>query len=355
MSTFRIQTASEQFAAHLRGELRRGAWHGKMRGSDRLAAEYGIGPHTVEAALRQLEQEGLLANEGRRRGRRIVARRDRMAKPCLRVEILGYEPLQVNKAYTTELRRRLTAAGHEVSFSAKTLTELNMKIPRISRLVAASTADAWVVGAGSLEVLEWFAAQPKPAFALFGRRQGLPIAGVGPDQVEARRAVVRRLIQLGHRRIVLLERQSQRSGGTGTAEQAVFEVMAAHGIPSGPFNLPDWEDSAGGLERVLDELFRISAPTALIIDEAFIFHATKDHLARRGIFAPDHISLVCCDPDPTFAWCRPAISHIRWDSRPVVQRIVRWAGNVARGRKDIRQSVTPVVFVEGGTIGPVKW
>ena len=41
--------------------------------------------------------------------------------------------------------------------------------------------DAWVIIAGSREVLEWFVEQQIPAFALFGRRDGLPIAGVGPD------------------------------------------------------------------------------------------------------------------------------------------------------------------------------
>jgi len=55
----------------------------------------------------------------------------------------------------------------------------------------------------------------------------------------------------------------------------------------------------------------------------------------------------------TFEWCKPSIAHIRWDSRTVVRRIVRWANNVARGKEDKRQTETKAEFVAGGTVGPV--
>lgn len=64
--------------------------------------------------------------------------------------------------------------------------------------------------------------------------------------------------------------------------------------------------------------------------------------------------MVCTDADPAFAWCEPTIAHIRWDGRPVVQRVVRWAANVSHGRDDRRQTLTKAEFVEGGTVGPVK-
>jgi DNA-binding LacI/PurR family transcriptional regulator len=100
-------------------------------------------------------------------------------------------------------------------------------------------------------------------------------------------------------------------------------------------------------------LYQLTPPTALIIDEAPIFTATQQYLARRGILAPRHVSLVCCEPDPAFDWFEPPITHIHWDSRPLVRRIVRWADNVARGKHDRRQGFTKADFVEGGTIGPV--
>jgi hypothetical protein len=45
-------------------------------------------------------------------------------------------------------------------------------------------------------------------------------------------------------------------------------------------------------------------------------------------------------------------AHVKWESRPMVHRIVKWADNVARGRDDRRQTFTKAEFIEGGTIGP---
>ncbi|MFK7910825.1 MAG: GntR family transcriptional regulator, partial [Akkermansiaceae bacterium] len=69
---FRALTASEQLAAHLKKELSRGAWTGFMPGEERLLAQFGVGQGTVRAALRQLENEGLLVAEGQGRRRKIV-------------------------------------------------------------------------------------------------------------------------------------------------------------------------------------------------------------------------------------------------------------------------------------------
>jgi hypothetical protein len=123
---------------------------------------------------------------------------------------------------------------------------MEMNVGRVARLVAGTEADAWIVSAGSHDVLEWFAAQAVPAFA------------------------------------------------------------------------------------------------------------AQQHLAQRGVLVPQHVSLVCTAPDPTFAWCQPTIAHIRYDLRPVLRRVVRWADTVARGQDDRRQSLTKAVFVDGGTVGPAK-
>ncbi len=68
---------------------------------------------------------------------------------------------------------------------------------------------------------------------------------------------------------------------------------------------------------------------------------------------PQDVSLVCADPDPTFAWFSPSIAHIHWDSKKIVRRVVNWASKVARGVEDRDQSLIRAEFIDGGTIGPV--
>ena len=230
--------------------------------------------------------------------------------------------------------------------------DLGMDVGRVSRFVRKTKADAWIVCAGSREVLEWFSAQPVPAFALFGRRDGLPIAAAGPATHFVCIEATRHLLALGHRRIVSLCRRERRKPGPGMTEQAVLDEIAAHGVPTSDYNLPDWEESPDGLQKLLDSLFRVTPPTAMLIDEAPLFAAVQQFLANRSIRVPRQLSLVFTTNDPTFAWCIPSISHIRWDTAPVIRRVVQWAANVSHGKKDLRQTLTPAEFVVGGTIGP---
>ena len=353
VKAFHPLSTSEQLAVHLRGEVLLGGLGGLMPGVNQLAATLGVSPMTVIAAVKQLEREGMLQGQGPRR-RRIVVPASGVTGRRLRVAILDYEPPVPSAGYMLELQHLLEDAGHAAFFAGKSLQDLGMDVRRVARLVTRTGADAWVVCAGSSEVLEWFAVQPVPAFALFGRRQSVPLAGAGPDHQSANLAAVRRLLELGHRRIVMLVRRERRTGGSGNIERAILDEMAAHGIGTGPYNLPEWDNSSEGFHRVLDQLYRVTPPSALILDEAYPFAAAQQHLAQRGILAPQHVSLICASPDPTFAWCQPTVAHIRYDLRPVLRRVVRWANNVACGKDDRRQSFTKAEFVDGGTVGAVR-
>lgn len=325
-----------------------------MPGVLRLEKELGVNRKTVEAGLRLLEKEGLLIPQGAGRRRRIALPESAIAKSPLRVAILLYEAADAGLDYIVDLRHQLDQGGQGSVMASKTLRDLNMDMRQISALVTETMADAWVVTAGSRDVLTWFAAQPIPAFALFGRREGLPIAGIGPDKSPAYVAAVRKLLELGHRRISLLVHQERRIPEPGIPEKAAIAELVSHGVHTGPYNLPDWDEDADGFHQRLESLFRTTPPTALILDEAALFFAAQQFLMNRGLRVPGHVSLICTDHNPYFAWFRPSIAHIRWDSRLVVGRILRWASNVSRGRRDVRQSLTPAEFVPGGTIGPAS-
>jgi hypothetical protein len=353
MAMIHFMSKIEQVAAHLREEILRGRWGDTIAGRHELAAALGINSKTVEAALKQLEQEKLLIPQGAGRRRRIAVPY-RVKPPSLRVAVLDYETATRGENYMIDLLHLLAEAGHAAFSTRKTLLELGMKVPLVENLVKATPADAWVVVGGSREVLEWFAGQPFPAFALFGRRRGLTMAGAGPDKPPAMVAMTQRLIELGHRRIVLLVRAERRLPRPGATERAFLNTLAAHGQQPGCYHMPDWEESIDGFHRCLEELFRLTPPTALIVDEAPFFTAAMQFCAKRGIRVPEDVSLSCCDSDPNFSWCKPPITHIHWDSRPLVRRILRWASNISRDREDHRQTDTKAALIEGGTIGPVK-
>ncbi len=352
MHPIRLLSVSAQVAAHLRAQLKRGLWQESMPGVGTLAKELDVNHKSVEAALRQLEQEGILAGQGPGRKRRIVSPGGKSVRPT-RVAILPYEDSDRYSTCIVELQHALAEAGHTVVMAGKSLVALGMNPARIARLVRQTEADAWVVQAGSREVLEWFASQPMPAIALFGRRDGVAIAAAGPDTQTAFSSAAHQLIALGHRRIVMICRSERRKPGPGMTERILLNELAAHDIPTSDYNLPDWEETREGFQRLLSSLFRVTPPTALIVGVGEFFVATQQFLAKRGIRVPEQVSLVCFDSAPSFEWCTPSIAHIRWEIAPVVRRVVQWAAKASTGRRDIKQTLTPAEFVEGGTIGPL--
>jgi DNA-binding LacI/PurR family transcriptional regulator len=302
-----------------------------MPGVIRLASELGVGRDAVEAAFLELERQGILQSRGKGRGRVIDLSSLGRTASGLKIAILDYDPPSKNEGWVIDLLHQMAEAGHSAFFATKTLVELGMNAQRVSRLVGETEADAWIVGAGSMEVLQWFAGQGIPTFALYGSRKGVAVAGVGPDYLPSLLAVIRRLLSLGHQRIVILSRRGRRSSGSDRLERTLLQEMSAHGLPTSSFNLPSWEDNADGFRRCLESLFKYTPPTAILIEEVPHFVATMQFCGELGYQVPRDVSLICGTSDPAFALCNPPVSHATWATQPMIRRVMRWVDNISRG------------------------
>ena len=351
MQPITVLSAVEQVAEHLRAELLRGGLSGTMPGVNSLVEELGVGHKTVKAALRMLEDEGLLLNQGRGLQRKI-ALPEGHAPLALRVAVLFYEKGDESHDLLTRFQDKLKAAGHTVVHARKNLTDIGGDMRRLARMIKQTEADAWVVIAGSEEVLQCFVQRQVPAFALFGLQSQLRIAGIAPDQRPAIVAATRRLIGLGHQRIVMLE-GSLTLSDPGLNGSAFLDELAAHGIDAGNYNMPGWEGGFDGFYRCLESLFASTPPTAIFIYSAAQYFATAQFLLNRRLGVPQDVSLICIDKASYFNRFQPSISHVSWNDQPIVNRIVRWTNNIRQGKEDTRQSMIDAEFIEGGTMGPV--
>ncbi|MCF7674738.1 MAG: substrate-binding domain-containing protein [Akkermansiaceae bacterium] len=352
MSRIPRLSVAEQTAEHLREGFRKGRWSGTLPGVLRLVAELDVSPPTLRAALRILEAEGLLVSHGKGRSRTIA--KVAATRHALRVGILIHDVPMVAMAQDGlihQIKHELEAVGYVVFFTRKSQIELGHDLQRIKAMIAKTPADAWIVGAGSHEVLEWFSGQAVPCLAIYGRTGDLPLARTGPDKAPAYQAATRQLIELGHRRIALITRSTRRKPGPGRVERAFLHELVAHGIPTGDFNLPDWKETPEGLTALLENLFRVTPPTALIIEEEARLLATMAFLLRKGIKVPEQVSLVSTD-DESLTWCHPGFAHMTWDNALIVRRAVRWVAAVGRGCADRKIINFPAEFVPGGSIGP---
>ncbi len=345
-------TLVDQTVAHLREGFLEGRWSGVLPGEVLLSKELDVSPQTLRAALRQLEDEGLLLSHGRGRPRTITESVG--SRKQLRVGLLVHDApingLFYQDHLASQIKANLEAAGHLPFYSAKSQAELHHSVPLIKAMVVKQPADVWIISGGSRAVLEWFSLQPLPCLALYGRTGGLKIARTGPDHVPAILSATRELIALGHRRIVLINLKTRRNPTHGKVERAFLHEMAAHKIPTGDYNMPDWKETPEGFSALLESLFHSTPPTALIIDEQTRLLATMQFLLRVGIQVPKQVSLVASD-EQSLDWCHPGFAHLTWDNAPIIRRVVRWVAAVGRGRGDCKTINYPAKFISGGSIG----
>ncbi len=345
-----LKTYVEQVVEALREDLEAGRWTGTMPGRDRLARELGVNGRTVDRALSQLETEGMLESQGEGRARKITLKARRTT--VLEVKFVLYERSDRFADYVLELQRRLESAGHRLTFGSKSLIELKQDPVRVARMVEAEPAPAWILQAAARPVLKRFSQSPVPFFACFGSMEALPIAGAGPRYLPPLREALEILIDRGHRKIVMLAREERRTGELGVFEQGFLDELEGRGISTGPYNLPEWEESPEGLRECLDRLFAVSPPTAVFIEDRLLCLAVKNYLAAQRGAKLRQVVLICTDYGPSLDWCDPPIPHFKWDKQAVVRRMLRWVDNVARGKKDLLQQLTPAKLVGGDCIMP---
>lgn len=347
-----------QTAAHLRARLRAGQWGGLLPGVIPLSLELQVSPPTVRAALRLLEAEGFLTARGRGRCRRVAsAPPPGERRRAHRVGVLLHERMADEnpgrQAALTQLQHEIEQAGHVCFFSRPCMAGLRHETGRIAAYFAEMQADAWVVLSPRPQVLAWLATQPVPAFSLGTLSRESALAGAIVDGQPSIAAATRRLLALGHQRLVFIGQSGVRTPRPGTKAEAFIGELKAAGLRwNHGYNLPEWEETPEGFRALLTGLFSATPPTALLIDETPRLMATLVFLAERGLRVPEQVSLVALQTDSSLVWCQPTIAHLRWDSRPLVRRVVRWVTALDKGQPDLEQSVFPSEFVDGGSIGP---
>ncbi|MCK5805839.1 MAG: LacI family DNA-binding transcriptional regulator, partial [Lentisphaeria bacterium] len=163
----------------------------------------------------------------------------------------------------------------------------------------------------------------------------------------------RLLTGMGHRRVVFISSREMRHPEPSRHIEALAGELDACGTAAGPYNTPEWDETPAGLMALLENMFRLTPPTAILVEDANWLAGVLSFLARHGLRVPRDVSLVCLSHDPTFPWLRPEMAHLRVDNMEMVKRVVRWAEEIARGREDRTCVPCHAEFVPGASTGPV--
>lgn len=362
MTKFHRTSLVDQTAEFLRDGIRTGRWKARLPGVRKLAEELDVSRRTLLAATKLLRDEGWLDAKSTGVAHTIVERSGTApaAHRSLRVAMLIPGALERHNSHIREmLLRIITQAridGHDAFIVATPVGKDQHKTGYLEKLVKEAKADAWLVHHASLETLRWFMEKQIPVLAMGGRSNDLPIASASFPVAGPMRELVRRLTGLGHRRIVLIVSDLTRRPTFSPMLTAYREELEACGITPGEYNSPDWEETPEGLEALMQSLFAVTPPTAIICWHLNVTVGVLSFFARKGLRTPEDASLFFCGDDPSLAWHVPGMQMARFDfdEDARLKHIRRWVEDLSNGRPQTHVYDKPFGIIEGTTIGPAK-
>ncbi|MCU0749196.1 MAG: substrate-binding domain-containing protein [Akkermansiaceae bacterium] len=358
MHTFRRESLETQVANHLKDRIRAGEIQGELEGEPALAAQLGVSRGVLRAALAMLSGEGWLEEGGQGRPRKVANRSQSPMEGSLRIGLLLELPLNEEVAFIQYLylsiMQELERAGHVYAVITCSTSPKSKRLDRkrIRKKIDTTQVDAWIVGSVDRDMLEWLSERPEPVLALGGRCEGLSVACCYADLTAPMCETVDALVNAGHTRCVMIAANWRRKPKPGPTPAAFIRRMTERaGDVSLSFHLPEWDDTPEGLERILESLFRVTPPTAIITLDPSHCVAVLMFLGNRGLSVPRDVSVICTCPDPYLAFSSTKLSYFDWPLDQQVKHTLKWIGEVSRGQQTRGIKVLHARLIRGGGIG----
>lgn len=339
-----------QVAEYICQLIRSGQWEERLPSERLMATQIGVSRDTVRAALRLLEEQGVVT-ERSREGTQIQKLPSSTSTEPFTVGILVLMKMEFTTyrtlAWVDELRRLLYQKQVPVE-----IYDGYARKPGFFRTIAARTHhDCWALIYPNHEALQWCLRNGVRAVVAGTVDNALGLPSVDIHYRALCHHAAGRMVSLGHRRIALL--LHRREWGADKESAAGFLAGAA-GHPDVAATVHYHNGTPAGLCALADRLLAMKErPTAWIIAVAPHFLTIMMHLQQRGVKIPQEISLISQDAEPWqhFALPEPTryVANVSQLARVTAREIFRAiAGHPGPAKP---QRMIPEL-VAGMTLGP---
>jgi len=352
------QSRADQVLGYLRSRLCEGIWKEALPPERQLAAQLGVGRHTLRTALAALEKEGLL-KERSQRGTLLATglRAGRKQPVSIGVVFASQVARVVGKGliYLDEVRDFFARKGIEVVVHRAPFHPRRVSV-HFQRMVNGVPHALWILVSPTEPIQQWCMKHRVPAMMIGNRSESYAMPAVSLNTRAACRHAVGRMLAKGHRRIALILPSHQK----GEEEQS--RLGFSEGIEESPhrnevtLRLEVHQETRESIRRMVDRLVALKErPTAWLIGRPGHYMTIHSYLLRLGIRIPEEISLISRDNDLYLGDLDPEPCRYVSDTIRQARMVARYAQRLMDGKADghPQGEVMRIVpdFVEGETLG----
>ncbi|MFD0893189.1 substrate-binding domain-containing protein [Luteolibacter ambystomatis] len=325
--------AVEAAATALREMVAAGKWADRLPGTRVLAGQLGVSQPTVQLALLELAKDGVLESAGERKAYRVKSRGASLSKESgpkgKRVILLTHQAIErtaeSGRQVMEMLHRMLTPAGWQVDY--RIVDFLHARTPHRSwdDLIGAEPGEQVVALFGRPALAEWAVKRGVKIIFLGGVTDGFEVPVVAVRSANLLAEAYRRLIALGHRRIVTQLCDRPQSYIDSMREAARMELEAA-GLPYSPaYHTPDSEYLRPDVSwSIMESLFKRERPTALVLLDWRELVTAICFLSKIGLKVPEDVSVVLLNDQANAEWFQPPLARFKFPIARMARRLKAW-------------------------------
>lgn len=357
--TFKRSSLVAQVADAIRMEIRRSTWTEWIPSERELSRSLHVSRNTCRFALHLLYREGLVEPV---QGRGI---RVRQLPPAVKPQILP-QTHSVGVIIPDALGRLRPSNSLMIEELQAELYDMQVRLqlhsspayyagnPRraLEKLVEKTPHDCWILVLSHRPLQNWFMQRQLPCVVSGSIYSDVVLPSVDYDYRAVCRHAVGKLLALGHRRIVFLNRQL-RAAGDLESEAGFAEGIRASSDEKIESRIVYHDDHLESVSNVIRQLFKstMKPPTGLIVANPFSYLSAMTTLARCGFRVPDDVSLISRDDDPFLAYVDPVPARYIYDVTGLARKLMFMIRSLLDGGAAKRDAVRIVPhFSAGGSL-----
>lgn len=334
MARLERKSLSEKLVEAITKEIAAGVWRDRLPGYRVLGKRYDVSRPTCESALRILQANGVIGPAEPGKMRPILRKRSKKGQASSKLHALfvidsRHPPSPLDAELLMQVENFWKAEDGEVSRVECDLMRIHKPEYLLNKWIRTLGVDCLVFE--TIASSEWIVSVEKlglPCYAFGGAKGGRGILSRSGFQVVACiEILLRELLELGHRRILLVlgratVEEEMRSAIQEMADPILAENWGGEEL-SFSLMIPDLVNPSDWQDWWKDTLLR-ERPTVVLTESVFQAICLHDFCLNQGIKMPLDMSMVVLDDADFLTWMSPIPTRYRYQKEEAFRHFRDW-------------------------------